>query len=836
MYRVITNRTHVAVLLLSVLSLVGCQSPREIGEPEARDKILFHPFVGDQLRSTEEPVSAPAQSGFSVRAYGQGRLYFEDRVTAADPTTGTGVRNTAGTHPWPTYELDFIGYDGLGDYGTLSADATDKSIKLSTPETVEKQGDIIVARTMGRAVEHATNGVPLYFKHLLSQLSVQAKNSNKTYKVEVAGVKIARIQSQATFTFPNEIKQDEELTGYTDLTSPKSFGAAPANVLTLNDTPQEIGNTAIGNFMLIPQVLTAWNREEQIGGVADNGGTYIGILIRITTPSGTQYYPLEEGKYAYATVPFSVPGGMKAGVHYQVTLDFSRGAGYQEPILGDGVPADLPVGVEVSARPRDGKEKPGEAILGGPIKFVVSVEPWEEKAINLYPGGEERTPVMMKYGNRKLVFSVPKDATELRESDIPEVEMPGRKFIRWEDGKGHPVTFPHTLTTDFVLTAKLESYHATLVVPADFQFKSDRTTANKSLELTEEGYLPELPELEPRKGSKDERGFVGWTKDTDPTIESGVVSKETVLEGDVELYAILTAGVISKTTGSELFFVPGTGGMRPKYFTFARGVSTQSALRAAPEGIKMRNIYVAKYPVTQAEYLRVMGSNPSYFSDPDQSRFNGNGLKGVSRLNAGRRPVESVTWMDAVRFCNKLSQEDGLNAVYAIDGDTPEQVRRNPDANGYRLPTEAEWIWISTAASGENDRRFALRNPLAIVGNFAWYRDNAMLGAQTILNTKVWQAFTNPEYGTKPVGSKKSNEEGICDMSGNVWEWVEDWYGDRTYERDNGPATGTYKVLKGGSFHSNAEFLKVDYRKKHLPDRTNKLIGFRIVRNVESSN
>lgn len=826
MYRFIANRTHVA-MLLSVLSLVGCQSPREIDEPKAGDKILFHPFVSDRLRGTEESISTLAQSGFTVRAYGQGRLYFEDRVTAADPDTGMGDWNTADTHLWPAYELDFIGYNDLGDYGTLSTDATDKSIKLSTPETVAKQVDIVVARTKGRTAEHAINGVPLYFKHLLSQLSVQAKNSNKTYKVEVAGVKIARIQSQATLTFPDEIKQGEELTGYRDLADPKSFGAATANVLTLDDTPREIGISTAGNFMLIPQELTAWNREEQVGGAADNEGTYLGILLRITTPTGAQYYPLKAGKYAYATVPFSIPGGMKAGVHYKVTLDFSKGAGYQEPSLGDGIPADLPAGVEVSGRPWGGEEKPGAAILGGPIKFDVSVEPWEERNVGLDPGAEELKPVTMRYGSRELVFTIPKDATELREGDIPEVGMPGRKFIRWEDGKGQPVTFPHTLTPDFVLTAKLEPYHATLVVPTDFQFKSDRTTANKSLELTEEGYLPEFPELEPKK-TNDERGFVGWTKDTDPTIESEVVTKETVLEGDVELHAILTTGMVSKTTGSELFFVPGTGGMRPKYFTFAGGVSTRSVLRAAPEGIEIQNLYVAKYPVTQSEYLRVMCSNPSYFSDPDQSRFNGNGLKGVARSDAGRRPVESVTWMDAVRFCNKLSQEDGLTVVYTIDGDTPEQVKRNPDANGYRLPTEAEWIWISTAASGENDRNFALRAFKLIVGDYAWYRDNAMLN-------KVWEAFVNPEYGTKPVGGKKPNEEGIYDMSGNVWEWVEDWYGDRTYERDNGPATGTYKVLKGGSFHSDAKFLKVDYRKKHLPDRTNKLIGFRVVRNVAAS-
>lgn len=837
MHRVIVSPAYVAMLLLSALSFAGCQSPREIDEPKAQDKIQFHPFVSDQLRGIEETISTLAQSGFSVRAYGQGQLYFEDQVTATDPAEGTGIWNTSGTHLWPPYELDFIGYNGLGEYGTLSADATGVSLVLSTPEAVEKQPDIIVARTMGRAADHATNGVPLYFKHLLSQLSVQAKNSNKSYKVEVAGVKIARIQSQATLTLPAEIKQDVELTGYTYLPGSKSFGAATASVLTLNDKPQEIGNSAVGNFMLIPQELTAWNREEQIGGAADNEGTYLGVLLRITTPSGAQCYPLERGKYAYATIPFSIPGGMKAGVHYQVTLDFSKGAGYQEPVLGDGVPANLLADVEVSDQPWGGEEKPGKAILGGPIKFAVSVEPWVEKSSDLSAGGIELKPVTMQYGSRKLVFSIPKRATELRESDIPKVEMPGRKFIRWEDGKGQPVTFPHPLTPDFVLTAKLEPYYATLFVPSGFQFKSDRTTNNKLLELTEEGYLPEFPELEP-KNANGKGGFVGWTKDAYPTIESEVVAKETVLEGDVELHAILTKGVVSRTTGSELFFVSGTGGSKPQYFTFAGGVSTRSALRATPDGIKIQNIYVAKHPVTQSEYLKVMGNNPSYFSDPDQSRFNGNGLKGVTRSDADQRPVESVTWMDAVHFCNKLSQEDGLTAVYAINGDTPEQVTRDPNANGYRLPTEAEWIWISTAASGENNKNFALRAPalFIVIGNYAWYRDNAMLGAEKKLNPKVWDAFVNPEYGTKPVGGKKPNEGGIYDMSGNVWEWVEDWYGDRTYERDNGPTTGTYKVLKGGSFHSDKKFLNVDYRKKHLPDRTNKLIGFRVVRNVVASN
>lgn len=841
MYRIIAIRTYLVAGLLSVLSWVGCQRQREIDEPEARSEIQFHAFVNQQLKGADETLSTLAKSGFNIRSYGQGQLYFEDRVTATDASASSGVWNTASTHIWPSYELDFIGYNGLGNYGTFDLETTNKSIKLSTPEQVEKQVDLLVARTKGRVAEHGTDGVPLYFKHLLSQLSVQAKNSNEAYKVEVAGVKIARIPSQATFTLPTEIKLSEELTNYTDLSTPKSFGLATPKVITLGDTPQWIGNSAKGNFMLIPQPITAWNRAEQAGGATDNEGTYLGLLLRITTPAGAQYYPLEEGKYAYAAVPLSLPEGLKPGMHYMATLDFSKGAGYQEPQLGKGVPTDLPAGVEVSTRPWGGMEKPGKPILGGAIGFEISLEPWKEKGIDLQLEADQRKPITMQYGSLRMEFSLPKKATELKESDIPKVKMPGRKFIRWEDGKGNPITFPYPLTRDFVLTAKLESYYATLVLPRNFQFKSDQWNINKVLELTEEGCLPELPELEPVNGAtlnpQDPWGFVGWSKDSYPTIDSEVVSMETVFDSDVELHAILTSGVFSNTTGSELFYVPGTGGTRPEYFTFKGGVSTaRSTLRSTPEGIKIQNLYVAKHPITQAEYQQVMGSNPSYFTDPDRSRFAGNNFKGVIRANAGERPVESVTWMDAIHFCNQLSKKDGLTPVYTITGDTPEQVTRDPNANGYRLPTEAEWIWIATAASGANDTNIAQKSNIGLVrfGNFAWFRDNAM--REALNNLKTWQAFTKPEYGTRPVGGKKPNELGIYDMSGNVWEWVEDWYGERTYEHDNGPASGTYKVLKGGSFHARKEFLKVDYRKKHLPDRTNKLIGFRIVRNVKTTN
>ena len=147
--------------------------------------------------------------------------------------------------------------------------------------------------------------------------------------------------------------------------------------------------------------------------------------------------------------------------------------------------------------------------------------------------------------------------------------------------------------------------------------------------------------------------------------------------------------------------------------------------------ILTQDFLIGKYAVTQALWESVMGSNPSIFD-----------FKGANR------PVENVSWFDVVEFCNKLSELEGLTSAYAING---EEVTCDWSANGYRLPTEAEWEY---AARANQDFEYAGSDN---VDEVAW--DDDLLE-------------------THPVGQKKPNGFGLYDMSGNVSEWVWDWWVD----------------------------------------------------------
>ena len=199
-----------------------------------------------------------------------------------------------------------------------------------------------------------------------------------------------------------------------------------------------------------------------------------------------------------------------------------------------------------------------------------------------------------------------------------------------------------------------------------------------------------------------------------------------------------------------------------------------------------RDFLMMKYQVTQVLWESVMGENPSSF-------------RGASR------PVETVNWFDCIDFANLLSEREGLEKVYERNGD---EVKMNLEANGYRLPTEAEWEYA--ARGGENYIYSGSNN----VDEVAWYSENS--GSET-----------------HPVGQKKANGYGLYDMSGNVWEWVWDWYGEYPSGSQTDPLgspSGSRRVLRGGYWDYDPLSVRVSYRSSGVPAYRINRSGFRLGR------
>ncbi|MCL2721640.1 MAG: formylglycine-generating enzyme family protein [Treponema sp.] len=219
--------------------------------------------------------------------------------------------------------------------------------------------------------------------------------------------------------------------------------------------------------------------------------------------------------------------------------------------------------------------------------------------------------------------------------------------------------------------------------------------------------------------------------------------------------------------------------------------------------VTISSFYICIYPITQNEYQEIMNSNPSYFK--------GDNL-----------PVENVSWFDAIEYCNRRSIRDGLTPVYTITDvrDTEGRMLNrnviwNLNANGYRLPTEAEWEYACRAGTltafntGENINK-----------------DNA--------NFSIYYQKTTP------VGSFEPNAWGLYDMHGNVGEWCWDWYGNYPgIEQTNptGPTSGRARVVRGGMWHKNWQGIRSASRDRYIPTygwfNMNTNIGLRVVRNAE---
>ena len=197
-----------------------------------------------------------------------------------------------------------------------------------------------------------------------------------------------------------------------------------------------------------------------------------------------------------------------------------------------------------------------------------------------------------------------------------------------------------------------------------------------------------------------------------------------------------------------------------------------------------------------------MGSNPSHFSST------GDGKDKVAGRATGQYPVERVSWLDAVRFCDKLSEKEGLSPVYQVNQKT---VRANT-GRGYRLPTEAEWEY---ACRGGTTTRYSFGEAPATLSEYCWFGGNA--GGMT-----------------HPVGVKHRNGFGLYDMHGNVREWCSDWFDEVYYQSAPandplGPSTGSRRVIRGANcFTNEPSVLRSPNRSHDVPDRRGRGLGFRV--------
>ena len=180
------------------------------------------------------------------------------------------------------------------------------------------------------------------------------------------------------------------------------------------------------------------------------------------------------------------------------------------------------------------------------------------------------------------------------------------------------------------------------------------------------------------------------------------------------------------------------------------------------------------YEVTQEQYEKVMGVNPS-------------------KSKGANNPVENVSWEDAIEFCRKLS----------------ELPAEKEAGNVYRLPTEAEWEYACRAGT---TTKYSFGDDESELGDYAWYG-------------------VNSDQKTHPVGSKKPNAWGLYDMHGNVVEWCQDWYGDYpsgSVTDPSGATSGSYRVIRGGSWFFSAEGCRSASRYWGYPSDRSNLDGFRV--------
>lgn len=269
----------------------------------------------------------------------------------------------------------------------------------------------------------------------------------------------------------------------------------------------------------------------------------------------------------------------------------------------------------------------------------------------------------------------------------------------------------------------------------------------------------------------------------------------------------LSAGTLTIKSLIDMVWVPGGS------FTMGQNGDGTSDNVTPTSTVTLTGFYMGKYEVTQEQYQAVTGTNPSI--------YNSNPAAGEVQ---GKRPVEGVTWYDAILFCNRLSLLEGLTPAYQVTGVTNWNTATAPTSDntdwnnatilvgsdGYRLPTKAQWEYAAKGGNGSPS--------------------NYIYAGSNIVDDVAWD-YNNSNSRTHEVGLKTPNELGLYDMSGNVSEWCWDWYESYTSTAKTDPtgaASGIFRMMRGGNWSDTAT--RSVYRFYILPHGSGSGSGFRLVR------
>lgn len=342
-------KKQIMFMAMTAMLIASCSSDDVVSTNTGR-AIDFRTSVG--TRGTETTTANIDK--FWVTAIDEaGANYFSKQEFTKDG----GFFTSSPVYYWPAGTLNFFAYSpSEKDLGaTVTIDKDTKNLADFSPATeIANQKDFVTATASDTRAANETNGVELTFAHQLSQIEIKAKNTNAGYVYKVVGVRIGKPVSKGTFTFG---ANTWALTTTEKANYAVEYTSAP---ITLAADAATMMGVADDNAMLLPQQLVAWIPETDKANTKN--GAYIALKIQITTKDGARVYPATGKDYDWAAVAINT--NWEAGKKYVYTLDFSNGAGKVDPEKPQPVDPTDPF-------------KPGEDILGKPIKFTVIVTPWD---------------------------------------------------------------------------------------------------------------------------------------------------------------------------------------------------------------------------------------------------------------------------------------------------------------------------------------------------------------------------------------------------------------------------------------------------------------------------